>query len=89
MLDLTTRILLEKYQPDSPLLEAKVEKSLTVVMNSALYPESEIMKACCDFNAACPELMSHSYTLPVAMYGIPAGSWILRTTRSRYTGDKE
>ncbi|MEB0149048.1 hypothetical protein [Pseudomonas sp. CCC2.2] len=81
------RLLLEKYQPDSPLLLAPVEvkkaaakKVMTLIMSSDNFSESVIMKAVQDFNSKHCELLSSSYTLPVAMFGIPAGSWVLVTT---------
>lgn len=86
-------ILKAKYQSDSALLksveapsvmgvqkaskEATSKKVMHVVMSAYNYSESVIMKACHAFNSKNPKLMSSSYTLPAAMLGIPAGSWVL------------
>lgn len=52
---------------------------MTLVMSSADYNESTIYKALREFNIASPELMSRSFTLPIGMNGIPAGSWVFVT----------
>ncbi|MGY3172346.1 hypothetical protein ACVWYU_001723 [Pseudomonas sp. TE12234] len=87
-MDALTRLLLEKYQPDSPrLLEPTVmevqkaasKKVMTVVMSSDDYDEAVIMKALIEFNSQHRDLISSSYTLPADMLGIPAGSWVLVT----------
>ncbi|MBW1246187.1 hypothetical protein I7860_05780 [Pseudomonas tolaasii] len=52
---------------------------MVVIMSSNDYSESIICKAIREFNASHPELMSRSYTLPVAQYGIPVGSWVFIT----------
>ena len=49
---------------------------MTLVMSSADYNESVIFKALREFNSANPELIARSFTLPVSMNGIPAGSWV-------------
>lgn len=52
---------------------------MTLIMSSANYSESTIYKALREFNIASPELMSRSFTLPIGMNGIPAGSWVFVT----------
>lgn len=52
---------------------------MVVIMNSNDYGENIICKAIREFNTSHPELMSYSYTLPVAQYGIPVGSWVFIT----------
>lgn len=47
-----------------------------LIMSSAEFSDSVIFKALNEFNHAHPDLMSRSFTLPVAMYGLPQGSWI-------------
>lgn len=49
---------------------------MTLVMSSADYSESLIYKALREFNMANPQLTARSFTLPVGMNGIPAGSWV-------------
>ncbi|WP_421534751.1 hypothetical protein [Pseudomonas marginalis] len=49
---------------------------MTLVMSSADYSESVIFKALREFNMANPQLTARSFTLPVGMNGIPAGSWV-------------
>lgn len=49
---------------------------MTLVMSSADYNESVIFKALREFNMANPQLTARSFTLPVSMNGIPAGSWV-------------
>lgn len=49
---------------------------MTLVMSSADYNESVIFKALREFNMANPQLTARSFTLPVGMNGIPAGSWV-------------
>lgn len=50
---------------------------MTVVMSASDYSESVIFAAVTQFNREHPEYMSHSFTLPMATNGIPAGSWVL------------
>lgn len=52
---------------------------MVLVMSSAVYSESTIYKALREFNMTSPELMSRSFTLPVGVNGIPAGSWVFVT----------
>jgi hypothetical protein len=70
----------------APLVRRPISKSapealqeptgMIVVMSSNDYSESAIFKALREFNTQHPELMSRSFTLPVAQYGISAGSWV-------------
>jgi len=92
-MDLTTRILLEKYAPNDPrLTEVAVEKqaaslqatnvvgdgkTFTVLMSSADYDDKVIAAACNEYNRRHPEHTSYSYQLPSTMLGIPANSWVL------------
>ena len=92
-MDLTTRILLEKYAPNDPrLTEVAVVKqtassqatsvvgdgkTFTVLMSSADYDEKVISAVCDEYNRRHPEHMSYSYQLPVTMFGIPSNSWVL------------
>ncbi|WP_095148044.1 hypothetical protein [Pseudomonas sp. Irchel s3a18] len=92
MLDLTTRILLERYASNDPRLneedvkkQASLQvksvvdggKAFTVLMSSADYADKEITAACDDYNRKYPEHMSYSFQLPATMFGIPANSWVL------------
>ncbi|MNG21925.1 hypothetical protein D3C87_1398980 [compost metagenome] len=93
MIDLTTRILLEKYAPNDPrLTEVAVEKqaaslqatsvvgggtTFTVLMSSADYDDKVISEVCNEYNRRHPEHMNYSYQLPTTMSGIPANSWVL------------
>ena len=78
MLDATTRILLERYQPDSPLLkETEPAVKVLIAMEANEHTEYAIFKACEDFNAIHPQYKSYSYVLPCDYHGIPAGSWII------------
>lgn len=52
---------------------------MVVIMSSNDYGDSIIFKALREFNTSHPELMSRSFTLPVAQYGIPVGSWVFIT----------
>lgn len=47
-----------------------------IVMSADEYPVSDITDACHAFNQLNRTSMSHSYQLPAAFEGIPAGSWI-------------
>lgn len=83
MIDPCYRILLMKYCPDSPLLQAQVELTksvrkqvVSVVMSANDYPTDTITAACSLFNTEYPERQSNSYTLPTAWQGIPKDSWI-------------
>ena len=78
MLDITTRLLLEKYQPNNPLLQdSEPVIEILIAMDANEHNETSIWKACTDFNQAYPQYKSHSYILPTEMHGIPAGSWII------------
>ena len=98
MLDATTRILMQKYNPTNPLLQwvnqpqvdeptvvslsksvksDEDNKTITLIMSSADYTDKQITEAVTAFNREHPEHMSHSFQLPVTMYGIPANSWVL------------
>jgi hypothetical protein len=50
---------------------------MLVVMDSRKYSEDAILKAVVEFNKEHPEYMSHSFTLPIAINGIAAGSWVI------------
>ncbi|QJI38622.1 hypothetical protein [Pseudomonas sp. ADAK13] len=50
---------------------------MLVVMDSREYSEDTILKAVVDFNREHPKYMSHSFTLPIAINGIAAGSWVI------------
>lgn len=52
---------------------------MKVVMNSSVYSDTDINKACSEFNRVFPEKMSNSFTLLQALDGIPAGSWVFIT----------
>lgn len=98
MLEATTRILMQKYDPTNPLLQwvnppqtdeptevvplsksVKTDdgKTITLIMSSADYTDKQITEAATAYNRQHPEYMSHSFQLPVTMYGIPANSWVL------------
>lgn len=99
MLEATTRILMERYDPTNPLLQwvnqpqadeptdvvslsksvksDDVKKTITLIMSSADYTDKQITEAVTAYNRQHPEHMSHSFQLPVTMYGIPANSWVL------------
>lgn len=98
MLEATTRILMQRYDPTNPLLQwvnppqadeptdvASLSKSvktddgkmITLVMSSSDYTDKQITEAVIAYNRGHPERMSHSFQLPVTMYGIPANSWVL------------
>ncbi|MBU0523579.1 MAG: hypothetical protein KJ643_15200 [Gammaproteobacteria bacterium] len=100
MLEATTRILMQKYDPSNPLLQwvnppqtdeptdaraplsksVKTDngkKSITLVMSSADYTDKQITGAITAYNREHPEHMSHSFQLPVTMYGFPVNSWVL------------
>lgn len=49
---------------------------VVLIMSSAEFSDSVIFKALNEFNHAHPNLMSRSFTLPIAMYGLPQGSWV-------------
>ena len=67
------------HVPDIKVSPEALEKAtgMTVVMSASNYSESVIFAAVTEFNQAHPEYMSHSFTLPMATNGIPAGSWVL------------
>lgn len=67
------------HGPDIRVSPETLEKStgMVVVMSASNYSESVIFAAVTEFNRAHPEYMSHSFTLPIATYGVPAGSWVL------------
>lgn len=50
---------------------------MVVIMSSNDYSESVIFAAVTKFNREYPEYMSRSFTLPVTLNGIEAGSWII------------
>lgn len=50
---------------------------MVVIMSSNDYSESVIFAAVTKFNREYPEYMSRSFTLPVSLNGIEAGSWII------------
>lgn len=50
---------------------------MLVVMDSRKYSEDAILKAVVEFNRGHLEYMSHSFTLPAAINGIAAGSWVI------------
>lgn len=85
MIDLTFEILKAKYAPDSLLQQVEVaepepvevQKTITLIMSSADYTDKQITEAVTAYNRQHPEHMSHSFQLPVTMYGIPANSWVL------------
>ncbi|OWP73511.1 hypothetical protein [Pseudomonas sp. K2I15] len=52
---------------------------MVIIMSSNDYTEGVIFKALREFNTQHPELMSRSFTLPVAQSGIPVGSWVFIT----------
>lgn len=47
-----------------------------LIMDAAQFSEEVIYKSMREFNAANADLMSRSFMLPVAMYGLQANSWI-------------
>ena len=67
------------HVPDIKVSPEALEKAtgMTVVMSASNYSESVIFAAVTQFNREHPEYMSHSFTLPMATNGIPAGSWVL------------
>ena len=57
---------------------------MVVIMSSNDYSESTIFKALREFNMANPQLTARSFTLPVGMNGIPAGSWVFVPSKEDY-----
>lgn len=53
------------------------ESVVCLVMSSKDYTDAQITKACTEFNSGHLKQMSHSFQLPVSMYGYPANSWVL------------